>query len=62
MKENLLLLKNLLGLTVKNKIYKHRTAVSKSVYFHVLDDLFKNYNNAYHDTIKMKPVDVKSDS
>ena len=48
--------------TVKNKIYKHRTAVSKSVYFHVLDDLFKNYNNAYHDTIKMKPVDVKSDS
>ena len=38
------------------------TAVSKSVYFDVLDDIVDEYNNTYHRTIKMKPVDVKTDS
>ena len=38
------------------------TAVSKNVYFDVLDDIVKNYSNAFHKTIKMKPIDVKSDS
>ena len=37
------------------------TAVSKNVYFDVLDDIFDKYNNIYHRTIKMKPIDVKSD-
>ena len=46
--------------TLKNKIYKHMTAISKNVYFHVLDDLVKKYNNTYHKTIKMKPIDIKS--
>ena len=60
MKESLLLLKDLLAL--KNKIYKHMTAISKNVYFDVLNDIVDEYNNAYHKTIKMKPIDVKSDS
>ena len=38
------------------------TAISKNVYFDVLDNIVDEYNNAYHKTIKMKPVDVKSDS
>ena len=48
--------------TLKNKIYKHMTAVSKNVYFDDLDDIVGEYNNAYHRTIKMKPIDVKGDS
>ena len=48
--------------TLKNKIFKHMTAVSKNVYFDVLDDIFDKYNNTYHRTIKMKPIDVKSNS
>ena len=43
MKENLLLLKDLLG-RWKEKIFKHMTAVSKNVYFDVLDDIVKKYN------------------
>ena len=30
------------------------------MYIDELDDLFDRYNNTYHRTIKMKPVDVKS--
>ena len=48
--------------TLKNKIYKHMTAISKNVYFDVLDYIVDEYNNTYHKTIKMKPIDVKSDS
>ena len=48
--------------TLKNKIYKHMTTISKNVYFDVLDDIVDEYNNTYHRTIKMKPLDVKSDS
>ena len=35
------------------------TAISKNVYFDVLDDIV---NNTYHKTIKMKPVNVGDDS
>ena len=48
--------------TLKNKLFKHMTAVSKSVYFDVLDDIVNKYNNTVHRTIKMKPIDVTSDS
>ena len=48
--------------TLKNKIYKHMTSISKNVYFDVLDDIVDEYNNTYHKTIKMKPVDVGDDS
>ena len=30
--------------TLKNKIFKHMTAVSKNVYFDVLDDIVNKYN------------------
>ena len=48
--------------TLKNKIYKHVTAISKNVYFDVLNDIVDEYNNTHHKTIKMKPIYVKSDS
>ena len=48
--------------TLKNKIYKHMTAISKNVYINVLNDIVDEYNNTYHKTIKTKPIDVKSDS
>ena len=38
------------------------TALSKNVYFDVLDDIVNKYNNTVHRTIKMKPIDVTSDS
>ena len=44
--------------TLKNKIFKHMTSVSKSVYFDVLDDIVNKYNNTVHKTIKMKPIDI----
>ena len=34
--------------------------MSKNVYINKLDDIVNKYNNAYHRTIKMKPVDVKT--
>ena len=36
------------------------TSISKNVYIDKLDDIVNKYNNKYHGTIKMKPVDVKS--
>ena len=45
---------------LKMKIYKYMTSISKNVYIDKLDDIFSKYNNSYHSTIKMKPVDVKS--
>ena len=47
---------------LRNKIYKHMTAVRRNVYFDVLDDIVDKYNNTYHKTTKMKPIDLKSDS
>ena len=39
------------------------TSVSKNVYIDILDDTVNNkYNNTYQSTIKMKPVDVKSNT
>ena len=48
--------------TLKNKIYKHMETISKNVYFNVSNNIVDKYNNTYHKTIKMKPIDVKSDS
>ena len=38
------------------------TAASKNVYYDILDDTVDKYNNTYHNTIKMKPIDVKNNS
>ena len=48
--------------TLKNKIFKHMTPISKNVYFDVLDDIVNKYNNTVHRSIKMKPIDVADDS
>ena len=45
--------------TLKNKIHKCMTLISKNVYIDKLDNIVNKYNNTYHRTIKMKPVDVK---
>ena len=41
--------------TLKRKIYKHMTSVSKNVYIDKLDNIVDEYNNTYHTAIKMKP-------
>ena len=48
--------------TLKNKIFKHMTAISKNVYFDVLDDIVDKCNNTVHKTIKMKTIDVTNNS
>ena len=35
------------------------TSVSKNIYIDKLNDIADEYNNTYHRTIKMKPIDVK---
>ena len=42
--------------TIKNKIYKYMTSISKNVYIDILDDVVNEYNNTKHRTIKMKPI------
>ena len=48
--------------TLKNKIYKYMTSISKNVYIDKLDAIVDEYNNIYHTTIKMKPIDVKDNT
>ena len=48
--------------TLINKIFKHMAAISKNVYFDVLDVIVNIYNNTVHKIIKMKPIDVTDDS
>ena len=48
--------------TLKNKIYKYMTAISKNLYINKLDDIVKKYNSTYHTTIKMTPADIKDNT
>ena len=48
--------------TLKNKIFKHMTAIPKNVYFDVLGDIVNKYNNTVHRSIEMKAINVRSDS
>ena len=48
--------------TLKTKIYKYMTSVSKNVCIDKLDDIVGEYNNTYHRKIRMKPVGVKDNS
>ena len=61
MKENLLLPKDSLEHS-KNKIHKYMTSVSKNLCIDKLDDIVNKYNNAYYSTIKMKLINVKSNT
>ena len=47
--------------TLRTKIYKYMISVSEEVYIDKLDDIGE-YDNTYHRTIKMKPVDVKDNA
>ena len=38
------------------------TLISKNVYIDKLNDIVNKYSYTYHNTIKMKPVDVKSNA
>ena len=48
--------------TLKNKIFKHMIAISKNVYFDVLDDIVNKCNNTVCRTIKMKSINVKGNT
>ena len=48
--------------TLKNKIYRYLTSVSKYVYIDKLDDIVNEHNNTYHRTIKVKPADIKDNT
>ena len=47
---------------LKNKICKYMTSISKNAYIDKLDDIVNKYNNKFHSTIKMKPVDITSNT
>ena len=48
--------------TLKSKIYKYMTSISKSMYIDKLDDIVDEYNSTYQTTIKMKPIDVQDNT
>ena len=48
--------------TLKIKIYKYMTSISKNVYTDKLDDTVNEYNNTYHRTMKMNSADVKDNT
>ena len=45
--------------TLKTKIYKYMTSISKNVYIDKLDDIVNKYNNTYLSTIKKKQLILK---
>ena len=44
------------------KKFFNKTAVSINAYFDVLADIVNKYNNTVHRSIKMKPINITSDS
>ena len=48
--------------TLKSKICKYMTSISKNVYIDKLDDIVDEYDNTYHTTIKMKHIDVEDNT
>lgn len=43
--------------TLKEKISKYFTAYNTTKYYDVLDQIVSEYNNTYHNTIKMTPIE-----
>ena len=60
MKEKSIVVKTFVR-TLKNKFYKYITSISKNVDIDILDDIVNKIKNTYS-TIKMKLVDVKSNT
>ena len=48
--------------TLRNKIYRYMISISKNIYIDKLDSIVNKRSNIYHETIKMKPVDVTSNT
>ena len=49
--------------TLKNKIFKQMTTISKNVYIDVLNDIANKYNNTlFIEPLKWKPIDVTNNS
>ena len=48
--------------TIKSKIYKHMTSISKNVYIDKLDDIVNGYSNTKNRTTKVKPIDIKNNT
>ena len=48
--------------TLKSKINKYLTSISKNVYINKLNAIVNKYSNTYHTAIKMKPIDVKDNT
>ena len=44
--------------TIKNNMWKMFSANNNTVYYDKIDDLLKNYNNSFHGSIRMTPVDA----
>ena len=44
--------------TFKNMMYKKFTENNNTIFYNILDELVKNYNNKYHSKIKMTPVEA----
>ena len=47
--------------TLKNKIFKHMTAIQQNICFDVLHDIVDKYNSTVHRTIKVKSIEVTDD-
>ena len=43
--------------TFKNMMYKKFTENNNTIFYNILDKLVNNYNNKYHSTIKMSPIE-----
>ena len=48
--------------TLKTKICKYLTSISKYIHIDKLDHIVNEYNNTYHRTIKIKSVDVEDNT
>ena len=38
-------------------MYKKFTANNNTIFYNILDELVNNYNNKYHSTIKITPIE-----
>ena len=47
---------------LKSRVYRYMTSISRNLYIDKLDYVGNEYNNTYHRTIKMKPVDVEDNT
>ena len=47
---------------LKSKFYKHMTSIPKNMYIDKLDDIVNEYNNTYHRTIIVNPIDVRDNT